>query len=567
MGWRQSAVVTNLVILFGTNEGLFEYNGIPGPGNPPITWAAAPTVTADPFGNPLAVSGGLAVAKYAGSTPQELVWLDPNTGALKLGAGGPTASYSLALVEVFNSAPDTLFIESPKDLASAPFPVQLQMIAGATAAKAQFLFSQGGASSVTSGLAEVQAKGQVLSLNGGTAGTAVAWLAPSGDMSGATDAALVTGLYTLGVPTVILLPGTFYVNATVTLGLGQYLRGSGRSATIVKFVPLAAGTAITVVNSGAYAQRTFAGCHDFTIDLTGAPDGCTGLQFGDIVNLEFNLAIVDNNGAHTATTGVLGLNQLYQTEQTRAKFLIAGAGIASAIIFSKTGGGTVSFDRGNYDIWLNTTIPGGGSGILWENGAEQTGGSLNVQANLGGAAGSKGYLFSLGPSSGLTQVRLDVAAEYDGTGVAPGTWFFNSSHVRGYGVQNYASMGTSNLTISTGQHFFEGPIQGDTSLSSTIFLGSTALGQTITANGQTIFGCNSAASVIRVTSGAAFTGLILQPGVFDGQALWLVNVGGFSLTFAAAVTSNVALGVASVLASNTSTSLIWCAPENLWYPT
>jgi hypothetical protein len=44
----------------GAGVGLFEYNGVPGPGNPPVAWATPSGVTVDPFGNALPVSGGFA---------------------------------------------------------------------------------------------------------------------------------------------------------------------------------------------------------------------------------------------------------------------------------------------------------------------------------------------------------------------------------------------------------------------------------------------------------------------------------------------------------------------------
>lgn len=55
-------VVARVVILDGNGaiRGLFEYNGAPGPGNPPIAWATAPGITKDPFGNSLPASGGFA---------------------------------------------------------------------------------------------------------------------------------------------------------------------------------------------------------------------------------------------------------------------------------------------------------------------------------------------------------------------------------------------------------------------------------------------------------------------------------------------------------------------------
>lgn len=46
-------VVASVVVIEGTTGGLFVYNGIPGPGNPPVFAVVAPGVTSDPYGNPV----------------------------------------------------------------------------------------------------------------------------------------------------------------------------------------------------------------------------------------------------------------------------------------------------------------------------------------------------------------------------------------------------------------------------------------------------------------------------------------------------------------------------------
>ena len=84
VGWNNQNVFAQLVIIYGSGTlGVFEYEGQPADGNPPIFWAVPPDVTEDPSGNPLVVSGGAAVATYSGGIAQHGAWLNPNTGSVQ----------------------------------------------------------------------------------------------------------------------------------------------------------------------------------------------------------------------------------------------------------------------------------------------------------------------------------------------------------------------------------------------------------------------------------------------------------------------------------------------------
>ena len=73
-------------------------------------------------------------------------------------------------------------------------------------------------------------------------------------------------------------------------------------------------------------------------------------------------------------------------------------------------------------------------------------------------------------------------------------------------------------------------------------------------------------SVARVAPTAAVTGVILEPGVFDGQMVTVSNeaAAGNSVTFAAAGTSNVAAGTSAVVAGNAKLILMWSKSLALW---
>lgn len=104
--------------------------------------------------------------------------------------------------------------------------------------------------------------------------------------------------------------------------------------------------------------------------------------------------------------------------------------------------------------------------------------------------------------------------------------------------------------------------------------------QEITANGRTPIisatspdpGANGTINtagidVALVTPAAARTGIILQPGTFNGQEVWVVNQGSAanSLTMAASGTSNVADGTSDVIAGVTARKFVWNSTAALWY--
>ena len=97
-------------------------------------------------------------------------------------------------------------------------------------------------------------------------------------------------------------------------------------------------------------------------------------------------------------------------------------------------------------------------------------------------------------------------------------------------------------------------------------LGNAHTAQAITANGQTIV---PNGSYNPVTTGAAFTGLILTPGTSDGQIVIIANIAavgsGFQLTFDVPGTSNVADGTNCIIRAADATLFVWDSSTSLWY--
>jgi hypothetical protein len=96
------------------------------------------------------------------------------------------------------------------------------------------------------------------------------FIPPSGDTTGATDAAAINGA--LGVPLAVqLLPGTYYVNAPVTMPSNAMLQGCGRGATIIQ---LAAAVNGPILVSADFAALTGTGSNT---------QGATGFILRDLV--------------------------------------------------------------------------------------------------------------------------------------------------------------------------------------------------------------------------------------------------------------------------------------------
>ncbi len=89
--------------------------------------------------------------------------------------------------------------------------------------------------------------------------------------------------------------------------------------------------------------------------------------------------------------------------------------------------------------------------------------------------------------------------------------------------------------------------------------GAVATGDTIDPTGQ---------SVVRMAPTAAATGVVLKPGTYGGQRVSLINEAtttGYTVTFAASGTSNVAAGTSAVVAINSRLDLCWDPAQALWY--
>lgn len=395
---------------------------------------------------------------------------------------------------------------------------------------------------------------------------------PSGDLTGATDAANIANAISSGP--VLLSPGDFYANSTIPLTSGQYLRGSGRWSTFLHWV--GTGDCIRAVDATAYNARTIhgGGVTGMTIDGAGAGAFSDAIHAGDIFQWEVDVIV--QNFSKTGDIGVFFDNQNFWTEQLRGR--IFAQNCTTGVLFSCGGAltSTGSYDRMALDICLNQLA--GQIGVQFLNGAFAFG-RLRIYGNMAAGSGGNAALVLSGqtpaghPSSfsglgntGLGTIDLEIDIECDGAGTGPQTVFFGAggNGLIGHGQVNFVNGGTPFVVSNNqGQFQFQGPVAGDVTLPSLDWYGSS--GQVLTGNGQTLFA--NQGSVLRIAGAAPYTGLIVAPGAYDGQVLSILNQSGGAMTMGAAGVSNVANGVACVVPALAGVSLVWDASTSLWYET
>lgn len=94
---------------------------------------------------------------------------------------------------------------------------------------------------------------------------------------------------------------------------------------------------------------------------------------------------------------------------------------------------------------------------------------------------------------------------------------------------------------------------------------SSKLVQAIAANGTITPPAGQ--GLVRVSAAAAAAGIIIAPGINDGDFLIILNTSAAAnaLTFAAKATSNVMGGAAVSIAGLAAHGFIWSAADSAWY--
>ena len=294
---------------------------------------------------------------------------------------------------------------------------------------------------------------------------------PSGVTSGTADPANVQAALATG-GAVLLMPGDYYGNVTVTGHEAQFVRGFGRLVT--RWHLTATGIPAfqwTPAVSTAYSQTGTGGITGvgiFGVATSAAPaDGSIALQMGDIDQLECDIY------AHDCQYGLLLSNQYFWTEQGR--FRLVSNGNAAPLVMQCAPSGaatrTGSFDRSRTTVyhndWMSANFQHGAQLLA---GAQIEGGSLRQYGNLSGPGRSGAYALyvsgstpaGLSPAtnSSIVGPELTHSLECDSVTTAPGTIFVDTGC---YVDPAAGSLRYDNFApgLVNGRFNFYGPISGD----------------------------------------------------------------------------------------------------------
>lgn len=239
-GWSNQVVVARRVIIEGTNDALFVYNGIPALGTLQVSVTSLSFTGTDPYGN--AVLPGVTFYQISGAS------------------GNYVAANSSALITNYFTAPTM----------AGPW----TFIPGATLAFNDLTstLAWSGPFGVLGGL--LTASHGATITGSLTVDTNLVFLPPSGDISGATDTAAINGLFAAGTQ-IQMIPGVYYINNGLNPIANSYLGGAGRDATAIRQTSSAhTGFSWTGVNGVTLENFTLVGPSAGTangISASGSP--------------------------------------------------------------------------------------------------------------------------------------------------------------------------------------------------------------------------------------------------------------------------------------------------------
>jgi len=316
-----------------------------------------------------------------------------------------------------------------------------------------------------------------------TAGNLLAQLLPSGDTTGAGDAATINAAVAAlpaGGGVITLQPGTWYlVPGAVTISAAKPVSVFAAGVRI-NAVSGTAGDVLRIYDSSTYSGRTYQGGGIFgfpVIDGTNAAAGSAGLHMGDIFQYHADVSVQNFSGA--GDIGVHFDNEYYWTEQLTGK--IYAQNCTSHVVFdhgSAHATCTGSYDRANLSIDVDATSATQ-DGVVFQAGTYITDGQLTYGGNFVTQSASTsaavlritgtapGGTADAGTVSQLNSSRVDVGVECDvvtGSNAAYTVYFGSSSNLifNCYGSLDFGASATDfqSSNASQGAITFSGPIRG-----------------------------------------------------------------------------------------------------------
>jgi len=279
---------------------------------------------------------------------------------------------------------------------------------------------------------------------------------------------------------VVYIPaGTYTISSTLTCTtVPVYFVGDGAWASVISFT--GTGDCFRIYDSSTYGSRTkFAGgVIGITIDGTSAGSGSSGVHVGDLLQYELDLTVQNFYGI--GSIGVHLDNNYYWTEQLFGR--IYASNCTSHVVFDWTSATATtssgSFERCDLDIYLDQ-INAKFDGVVFQNGAFVTNGSLKIRGNFGSSTAAvssaalrlTGYKSANGFSgySGIVNSMVDIGVECGSGSYTPQTIVFGvaDNAISGcYGALNFGAAGnTFTESNNDGNVFsFLGQTSGDATL-------------------------------------------------------------------------------------------------------
>jgi hypothetical protein len=281
---------------------------------------------------------------------------------------------------------------------------------------------------------------------------------------------------------VIYIPaGTYKISSTVTCTtVPVYFVGDGAWASIIEFT--GSGDCFRIYDDTTYNSRTkwSGGFIGITIDGSNASASAasTALHVGDLLQYELDLT-VQNFG----TSGSIGVhldNNYYWTEQLYGR--IYAQNCANHVVFDWTSGtastSSGSFERCDLDVYIDQ-VGADFDGIVFQNGAFITNGSLKLRGNFGSSSSSvssaalkltgsqdtNGY----NSASGIIDSSLDFGVECGSGDYTPQTIVFGSAANTISGCTGLLNFGAAGDTFTASNNDdniwnFMGQVGGDSAL-------------------------------------------------------------------------------------------------------
>lgn len=417
----------------------------------------------------------------------------------------------------------------------------------------------------------------------------VSLVQPSGDTSGAADAAAVTAAVTAlpssGGTVRLAASAPWYIQCgQVSINRSNvYIDAEGCLINAT-----GSGDMIRMYDSSSYGSRTVHGgglLGNPVIDGAATTGAASALHIGDIFRVTVEAS--PQNFTQSSSDGVVFDNQYYWTEKIRAK--VNASNCYRAVRFTQnpavpgTPTSTGSFMRSDLDVYVNQ---GSASydGIVWEKGTYCPGSVLDWKGNFGGSntgsalastpvrvSGSSPTGSSdSGTSSNIQTCLMSLDFECSTFTYTPFQYVIGSGSTIAncFGEVSFATAG-NNFQPGTGYFGFMGvsdtlPIQV---FDPWLFQGQLAIGSYASpaslASSGTI---STGGSWAIVAPSAAVTGVIMGSGAYDGQVAAVFNDSAYRVTFAVPGTSHVATGIGETIVPHAVRLYLWSGTTNLWYP-